>query len=41
MPSTKRVVLVENRRVDSLYTQTQSITEPLRTQEGLQTSEIR
>src|ERR1700737_5000223 len=41
MPSTKRVMPVEIRIVDALPKETDNITEPKRTQEGLRTSEIR
>jgi two-component system sensor histidine kinase/response regulator len=41
MPSKKRVMPVEVRMVDALHKETNNITEPKRTHEGLRTSEIR
>jgi len=41
MPSNKRVVRVENKRLDARPKETNNITEPKPTQEGLRTSEIR
>jgi len=41
MPSTKRAVPVENKRPDALHKETDKITGPKQTQEGLRTSEIR
>ncbi|MCM3903706.1 MAG: ATP-binding protein [Pyrinomonadaceae bacterium] len=41
MPSTKRVVPVENKRLDAMAKKTDNITEPKRAKEGLRTSEIR
>jgi len=41
MPSTKRVMPVEIQMVDAAHKETNNITEPERTQEGLRSSEIR